>query len=367
MVFVFACAEPVQPPREVYEEESTQAEILVEDAPPDPEDRPPAISNRPFRPPQRDHAPAPIIAASHGDDEYSNDQPLVARRYVYRVRMIVPTGLGSGRVPVAVPAAELHVDVSHERLRARFVGAGWPVAPNSEVRLRRDRPGVYLFDGEGGRPLEPGQLAHWFEGGIVSRRGPALHIFSRYGFPRRARPPDDEENPGELMCALLAEFAGEQRDPLHRRCELGAPRLFRLGFWRAEQTAGVPVELLRSALRADERSGPRPITFATASSWIEPEALARLDGGRAPTDEPADDAPTHGLRVENESATRAIIAINGIAVGWVDQGAHGLFEGLRPGTYEVGSIRPHGAVVQRGRPVRVPGVHRVCDGRCPRR
>ena len=365
-----ACVERPQPPDEVFEEESTRAEILVEDTPPDPDNPPPAISNAPTAGPrvrQRDVEPAPIIAASHGDDDYANDDPITARRYVYRVRMIVPAGLGTGRIPVAVPAAELHVDIAHERVRARFIGAGWPVAPGSEVRLRRDRPGVYLFDGEGGRPLEPGELATWFEGGPVSRRGPPLHIFSRYGFSRRARPPDDEENPGELMCALLAELAGEQRDALNRRCELGAPRLFRLGFWRAEQTAGVPIELPRSALRADERAPPRPIPRVVSRSWIEPEALARLDGGRAPTDEPAEDAPARGLRVENESANRAIVAINGIAVGWVDQGAQGLFDGLRPGTYQVGSIRPHGAVVQRGRPVRVPGVHRICDGRCPRR
>ncbi len=364
------CAERPRPLDEVYEDESTHAEVLVEQTPPDPDDPPPAISNAPAQSPdvgERDLEPPPVVPASHGDDDYANEQLVNARRYVYRVRMIVPSGLGTGRIPVAVPAAELHVDISHERVRARFIGTGWPVTPNSEVRLRRDRPGVYLFDGEGGRPLEPGQLATWFEGGPISRRGPPLHIFSRYGFPRRARPPDDVENPGELMCALLAELAGEQRDSLNRRCELGAPRLFRLGFWRAEQTAGVPIQMPRSALRADERDAPRPLRHAVSRWWIEREALARLDGGRAPTDEPADGAPLEGLRIDNESADRAIIAINGIAVGWVDRGERGLIEGLRPGTYEVGSIRPHGAVIQRGRPVRVPGVHRVCDGRCPRR
>lgn len=70
--------------------------------------------------------------------------------------------------------------------------------------------------------------------------------------------------------------------------------------------------------------------------------------------------------MRNESANRVIISIAGVAAGWVDRGAEGWFVGLEPGHYDVGSIRPLGAVVQRGRRVRVPGIHRVCDGRCPR-
>ena len=362
------CAEPPQPLQEDYTEQSSLAEVWVEET--EPEDHPPAISDavpaNSMPTDRRDREPAPVLPASHGDDDYANEQMVQARRYVYRVRMVVPGGLGGGRVQVAVPAAELHVDISHERLRARFRGTGWPVPPDSEIRLRRDRPGVYLFDGDGGRPLEPGELATWFEGGPMLRRGPPLHIFSRYGFPRRARIPDDELTPGELMCALLAELAAEPREPVLRRCELGAPHLFRFGFWRAEQTAGVPLELPRSALRADERDPPRPIAPFTSRPWLEAAALARLRGGRPP-EETTEGAPRRGLRIENESAVRTIIAVDGVAVGWVDAGAQLTLEGLEPGTYDVGSIRPHGAVVQRGRPVGVPGVHRVCDGRCPRR
>ena len=77
-------------------------------------------------------------------------------------------------------------------------------------------------------------------------------------------------------------------------------------------------------------------------------------------------APPEGLRVRNETANRVIVGIDGVAAGFVDAGADGWFVGLSPGHYDVGSIRPLGAVVQRGRPVRVPGIHRVCDGRCPR-
>lgn len=359
---------PPRPPAEAYEDEELEAEVFEEEAPPDLEEAPPAISPMdPSRPMAgREPEPPPILPASHGDVDYASDEPIAARRYVYRVRMVVPAGLGDGRVRITVPAAELHLDVSHERLRARFVGTGWPIAPGSEVRLRRDRPGVYLFDDQGGRPLQPGQLAAWFEGGPVTRRGPPLYIFSTWGFQRGASPPDDEVRPGELVCALLAELTAEPRDQVVRRCELGAPNLWRLGFWRGEQTAGVPVELPRSALRADERHAPRPMVHQTSRAFLEPEALRRLDGGRAPTDEPPEGAPAEGLRVINESADRAIIAIDGVAAGWVDRGAEGWFVGLEPGTYEVGTIRPLGAVVQRGRPVRVPGVHRVCDGRCPR-
>ncbi|MCA9605338.1 MAG: hypothetical protein KC619_07075 [Myxococcales bacterium] len=369
-VLLSAC-EPTapRPPSESYEDEELEAEVFEEEEPPDPDDPPPAISTMD---PTRhvsgaDDEPPPILPASHGDLEHATDEPVHARRYVYRVRMIVPGGLGNGRVRVTVPAAELHIDVSHERLRAHFVGTGWPIAPGSEVRLRRDRPGVYLFDDRGGRPLEPGELAAWFEGGTVTRRGPPLYIFSTYGFQRGGPPADDEERPGELVCALLAELTSEPRDQVVRRCELGAPFLWRLGFWRAEQTAGVPVELPRSALRADERNPPRPIRHQSSRAFLEPEALRRLDGGRAPSDPPPEGAPAEGLRVSNESADRAIIAIDGVAAGWVDRGAEGWFVGLEPGTYDVGTIRPLGAVVQRGRPVRVPGIHRVCDGRCPRR
>ena len=306
------CDDRPRPPIEPYIEASSEAEILEEDEPPDGADPPPAISPLGGAGPAADEEEEPpvIVPASHGDDAYASEELIVARRYVYRVRMIVPAGLGTGDVRLTVPAAELHVDVGHERLRARFVGDGWPVPPDSEVRLRRDRPGVYLFDGRGGRPLEPGELAQWFEGGPLSRRGPPLYVFATYGFPRGAPTPNDEEDPGELMCAFLAELASEPRDGLLRRCELGAPHLWRFGFWRAEQTAGVPVELPRSALRADERDPPRPISRAVFRSHLEAEALRRLDGGDPPTDDPPEDAPPRGLRVRNESATRAIIAID---------------------------------------------------------
>ncbi len=364
-----SCHPPQRAPEEEPEDELASGlgvEVLEEEEPPDPSEPPPAIADAPAAvgSAPRGAAPRPVLETSP-DREYASDEPVRARRYVYRVRMAVPAGLGDGDDRLALPSAELFVDVSHDRLRARFAGAGWPVDAGSEVRLRRDRPGAYVFDGDGGRPLAPGELAAWFEGGPVTRRGPPLRVFATYGHPRNAPIADDEDVPGELLCALLAEWAAEDRETVMRRCEQGAPHLWRLGFWRADQTAGVPVELPRSSLRADEGGAPAPIVAQDARAFVEPAALARIASSEPPAP-PAEGAPAEGLRVPNQSATRAIVTVQGIAIGWVDAAATAHFVGLSPGTYEVGSIRPLGAVVQRGRPVVVPGEHRVCDGRCRR-
>lgn len=365
VVSLGGCAEARDPVAEPIVDD-LPAQVFEEESPPDPDaPPPPAIAEGTPQAVRRATPPPTTVPASHGDDDYASDEPVIARRYVYRVRMIVPAGLGTDDDRVAVPAAELAIDVSHERLRARFRGQGWPVHRDAEVRLRRDRPGVYVFDGRGGRPLEPGELAAWFEGGTVTRRGPPLRIFSNWGFPRRQPPPDDTVTPGELVCAFLAEWAGDDRDAQIRRCERGAPHLWRLGFWLGEQTAGVPIEVGRNHLRADERNAPRIGPAVRHGAFLEPEARRRL--APAPlTGEPVEGAPDEGLIVRNESANRVIVTVEGVALGWVDRGAEGHFDTLTEGMYDVGSIRPLGAVVQRGRPVRVPGIHRVCDGRCPR-
>ncbi len=361
------CHPAPPPPEEEYDDHQLAPQV-IEGPPPDPDaPAPPAIAENPViprTPDLRDRRPPPILPA-HPDDEYAGEQPVRARRYVYGVRMIVPAALGDRRQRLAVPKAELFVDVSHDRLRARFAGAGWPVAAGSEIRLRRDRPGVYVFDGAGGRPLEPGEMASWFEGGEVTRHGPPLRVFANYGPARHAAPATDEDVPGELVCALLAEWAGEPRENVMRRCERGAPYLWRLGFWRAEQTADVPVDLPGSALRADEVDPPARVAWVTSRASLEPAALSRLDP-RGHAEEPEPDAPAEGLRIRNESSTRVVVAVQGLHIGWVDAGSNALFVGLRPGVYEVGAIRPLGAVVQRGHPVSVPGVQRVCDGRCRR-
>ncbi|MGE0791597.1 MAG: hypothetical protein AB7S26_38330 [Sandaracinaceae bacterium] len=362
-----ACEPTTSHPSEVIVEENPPA-IFEETEPPGPDEAPPAIADGPMalaHPRSYDRMPT-VTPAAHADGEFDSAAPVVARRYVYRARMVVPAGLGNDDAHLAAPAAELVIDVAHERLRARFLGTGWPIAGPAEVRMRRDRPGVYLFDGYGGRPLEPGELARWFEGGPVSRRGPPLRIFSSYGHPRHQAPPDDEEIPGELVCAFLAEWAGEPRENQLRRCELGAPYVWRIGFWSAEQTAGVSIEMTRAQLRGDESSPPEWPPRVNGAAFLEEEATARLSP-RPPDGEIPEGAPRSGLRVQNESANRVIVTVEGLALGWVDAGETHDFVGLSEGMYEVGSMRPLGAVVQRGRLVRVPGIHRVCDGRCPRR
>lgn len=299
--------------------------------------------------------PPPIARAPAADPTHDSDEPVSARRFVYRVQLNVPEMLGVDRSDIAIPAAELFVDVSEDRLRARFVGPGWPVAAGSEVRVRGDSPGVYVFDGEGGRSLAPGALAEWFEGGPTNRTGPPLVIRRD---PARARPGVDRDVPGALICALLAEWAGEPRESVMRRCETGAPIGFRVGFWRGERTADVPVELPRRALRADEIGAPAPVPSASSRAFLDPGALSRLPRmERLPADHrPArDPAPAEGLEFRNESEARVVVTIEGVAVGWVSSGARGVFIGIAPGPYRVAALRPLGAVVIRPRIVVVPG------------
>lgn len=361
------CQNPPPPQPELYHDEELAAEVFEEAQPP-PADAPapPAIGETLSAPRLRaphDREPAPARRAAHHDRAYASDETVHAARYVYRVRMVVPPGLGTSTDRIALPAAELVIDVSQDRLRAQFIGSGWPVPAGSQVRLRRDRPGVYLFDGAGGRPLEPGELARWFEGGHVTRRGPPLRIIA-HGLSRPDEDPSEplEEIPGELVCALLAEWAGEERENHMRRCHAGAPQLWRLGFWRAEQTARVPLEVPRSALRADEHDRPDPIRSEHSRAFLEPEALSRI----RPKVPAGEGLPRGGLRVRNASATRVILTAQGIVIGWVDAGHEGWFEGLEQGTYRVSALRPLGAVVLRQQSVVVPGVTRVCDGRCAR-
>jgi hypothetical protein len=336
-------------------------------------------------------------APTSPDREYASSEVIRARRYVYRVHMIVPEWLGESDERVAHPAPELFIDVTDDRLRARFAGSGWPVPAGSEVRIRRGRPGAYLFDPTGGRPLAPGELARWFEGGPVTRRGPGLLVVPSRGALRGAPSGNQRggsagagevDDSGDLFSALLEEWWGERSDEARARCELGAPHVFRVGFWRAEQTAGVPVELPRSALRADEGDPPGYIAMQETRALLEPAALARLASlGPVPPDFEAPFAPsqagavapgsgaisgfaaptampTEGLRVVNESQTRVIVTVQGVPIGWLGSRTSAHFVGLRPGLYLVGAVRPIGAVVQRGREVAVPGVHRICDGHC---
>lgn len=314
-----------------------------------------------------------VERAVEPDPAYGTPGRVPARRYVYRVKMSVPGQFGLRADPIALPAAELVVDANHERLRARFVGPAWPFASTAEVRMRQDRSGVFVFDAYGGRPLRAGELASWFEGGRVTRRGPALRILHPYGYRPSPRRRDDA---AYLLCALLAEWSDEAREAVLRRCERrGSPSRFRIGLWKAERTAVIPLELERTRLRADHADPPAAPRQVSGRAFLERDALAKIVAHRrlrAVRAEPGHSGlePVHGgrvdLRVENQSATRAIIAVQGVAIGWVDAHSRTEFSAFAPGVYTIGALRPLGAVAQPGRAMRVPTLFRICSGRCTR-
>ncbi|MDW8362952.1 MAG: hypothetical protein RMK74_11175 [Myxococcales bacterium] len=292
-----------------------------------------------------------IVPAPERDESHVGDAPVAARRLVYRVTLAAPAALGERPPTVSLPTAELFVDASATRLRARFAGQGWPVPSGAEVRLRADRAGVYVFDARGGRPLGPGQMADWFDGGTPRRPSrPALSV--------RLPPHAENVGPGALVCALLAEWARQDRDTLLRRCGEGAaPAAFRIGTIRGERTADVPVQLPARALRADDEEPPEPTPPETGRAFFEPSALAQLPSRRrqpvAPSAVPSEVG--EGLRVRNESPTRLVVAAGGVAIGWVESNADAHFVGLAPGEHIVGAFRPLGQVVARARAVAVPG------------
>lgn len=319
----------------------------------------PAVEAIPEAPPSAG-ASRRVLPAAGPDLSYADDEPVMARRVVYRVRLGVPGLLGTPIVDLALPAAELFVDVSDERLRARFVGTGWPVDAGAEVRIRSDSPGAYVIDGAGGRPLEPGALAVWFEGG-APRPGPRAYVRREIANPRHVRDRDTEAvtPPGALICALVAEWAGEPRSAMSSRCGAVSPVAFRVGFFRGERTADVPIEVPRAALRADEAEPQPDLSSSVSRAFFEPSALGRLRADVRESDAPepseADAAVGEGLIVENQSDGRMVVVVDGIAVGWVEAASSGHFVGIAPGLHEVGSMRPLGAVTMRPRIVRVPG------------
>lgn len=305
-------------------------------------------------------APPLIEPAAAIDHAYDSDEPVTTRRYVYRVRLAIPAALGNG-ADLATPAAELFLDVSSERVRARFVGQGWPVDTGAEVRLRGDSPGAYVFDGAGGRPLLPGQLAEWFEGG-ERRPGPRLSV-------RRDPTMPSGEATGTLVCALLAEWAGEPRDAVVRRCDGRAPIGFRVGLWRAERTADLQVELPRRSLRADEVGPPDALPSLTSRAFFEPASLARIAprsvrGEEIEARDP--EAPPEGLLFVNQSGTRVIVTVQGVPIGWVAPHAEAYFVGLLPGAHDVGGLRPMGSIALRPRLLELPARTVLRGPRAPR-
>ncbi|MFT5355939.1 MAG: hypothetical protein ACI9KE_003160 [Polyangiales bacterium] len=288
-----------------------------------------------------------FIPAFVDDPEYARGERVPSRRVVYRVSLRVPRNLGGGHSRIPPLHAELYIDVSQDRLRARFVGPGWPLPDGSEVRIRRNQPGVYVFDGAGGRPLGPGQLARWFEGGRL-RREASLRVSS---------PPENEQiGPGALVCRFIAEWSHTSPDALERRCGAGGtPPSFRVGLWRATRTADVYVELPRTALRADHEDAPLPPAAETGRTFLAFAQFARLRTVRGARGEPEDDAPERGVVIMNTSEARMVVTIGGTPVGWIDAGAEYHFEDVEPGSYAIGAMRPLGLQTAQKRTRTVPG------------
>lgn len=293
---------------------------------------------------------ASVLPAFLPDEEYAREGSVPAKRLVYRVRLRVPRSLGEAPAAVPPPTAELHIDLSADRLRARFVGIGWPVPAGSEVRLRTDQSGVYVFDGEGGRPLNVGDLATWFEGGDL-RHEPTFrvqqpHLRAQHGL-------------GVILCHFVAEWSDTPLKSVIRRCgEGGSSPSFRVGLWRAERTAEVDIELPRAALRADE-ADPPTIEARDSQAFLGPSALVAFRPERGlPEHMSARPAEVgfDGLRIRNRGRARAIITINGAPAGWANVGSTIEIVGLRPGIYSVGAMRPMGLQTSQQRNIKVPAI-----------
>ena len=294
------------------------------------------------------------------DPDYASSELIGVRRVVYRLTVAVPAHLRPAKPQVSAPAGELLLDVGDHRLRARFVGPGWPVDDGSEVRLRGDVPGTYLFDADGGRPLSPGQLSTWFEGYSPGMRTRSeLLILKDYN-------PGPSEGPGDLLCAFLAEWTGNPRDDVLRRCTGFLPPGFRFGVWNAELTAIVQTSVPRYELRGDAADPPRLWPRRPDPQLIEAGAVARIRPlplrGRAelsarPAESPA--AVSGGgqlpLSLDNRTPARLVAVVQGVPIGWVNAYTRVRFFGLSEGLYEVAALRTSTGTVQGTGVVAVPG------------
>lgn len=292
-----------------------------------------------------------VRTAVASDATEDSSELVAARRLVYRVSLVVPHALYDRNAKVSAAAGELHIDASLQRLRARFVGPGWPVSEGVEVRLRPDVPGVYLFDALGGRSIGPGQLAMWFEGRTAYD---AREVHSRVVIRREYRARASESSPGHLMCMLLAEWTNQPREVVEHRCfGLSPPQGFRFGPFNAELTAVVPMQLPRYALRADDVDAPEPIPHASSGAMLD--TFQHLRPLRASAPDAGAGAASGALEVANFTDTRAIIVVQGVPIGWVEAGARARFDGFTPGLYRVGALRPLGILRMPPRPVQIPG------------
>jgi hypothetical protein len=288
-----------------------------------------------------------VRPATAVDEAYDSSELVVVQRFVYRHRLRVPPGLGPGVPGYAHVPKELRVDVTPERLRVTFLGPDWPVPDGSEVRMRADRAGSYVFDGAGGRSLGTAQLASWYEGSTTPPTpGLGLRI---------------EEAPElapymPLFCRFLAEWGRAPLEAIQRRCESGSPKVFRIGHGPAERTAHVPMRLPRRRLRADHLDPPASLASPRARVLVDRATMARIapkSAGEHVPSEDTDAAPQ--LQVENAAPGRSILVLEGTQVAILEEGASVSLDGLAPGTYRFGVLRPFGHRRQAPALVTVPG------------
>jgi hypothetical protein len=310
------------------------------------------------KPPSAAEAPVSVQPPIMADPAYDSDEIVPARHLVYRVSFVVPPALRGRREAMLPPSGELHIDVSADRLRARFLGPGWPLEEGTELRLRSDMPGTYLFDGKGGRSLGPGQLASWFQGHEAGRARTYVYI--------RREPGLHDSGPGDLLCALLAEWSGQPREDLAPRCQGAAmPPGFRIGLWTAELTAIVPIKSPRRKLRADAGDPPEAVAYMPGRPMLDPGELVHLAPLRVRVDKldpertrPVDPNQPGIVQVDNRADARVVVVVQGVPVGWVAEHERVSLEGFTPGHYRVGAVRPLGQPAMTPTLLRIPGALR---------
>ncbi|MCS6858558.1 MAG: hypothetical protein NZM37_12650 [Sandaracinaceae bacterium] len=285
--------------------------------------------------------PSSFLAAR--DSAYEGEGIIPARRYVYRVRLILPASLGEAKELVPL-STELVIDASADRARIRLDGPGWPLETPCEIRLRADLPGLQLKSPSGKSFFPPRSFAEWFDG-AKPKGSPPLSI--------RRDPNAPHQSQGDLICAFLAEWAGEDRDAVARRCGGKVPFAFRLGPWRGECTAELPLFLPKQELRADFAPSFTPPPSPPGMTFLEPSALARI-GHSNPSNSMELQNATDVLIVQNESDSKVILVVEGTPVAWVAAHSRLTLKGIPQGWYRVGLLRPLGDAMGFPRPVHIP-------------
>jgi hypothetical protein len=306
-----------------------------------------------------------VAPATATDRQFDSDEPVTVRRLVYRATIELPPGVRASHAPVLPSPSELHLDVAVDRLRGRFVGPSWPVEEGTEIRMRADVPGVYVFDGRGGRPIGPGHLASWFNGDEGEQ-------FPRQPVRMRAQAGPSAEGPSELVCALIAEWSAQPRQAFESWCANGTLiQKFGFGVWNFDLTAIVPMTMPRSLLRADAVNLPKRLMNARPRALLDPRDIARLQpivvkpaapnsantNSTAPVLAPIDAGPPGSgvLRAENRGLTRMLLVVQGVPLAWLQPRAALEFSGFTPGYYRVSGVRPYAQNAATPNPMVIPG------------